>query len=185
MGFNSRTIATLAKTIFLSTIVGLSIFGLFYFIKVATKPPPIIQSFVPLPVPTTTISLEKQQPTSIHIPAIKKNLPIQAALVKDNEWDMFDSSVAWLSTSSVPGEGNVILYAHNWKNLWADLYKLVPGDEIEVDQNGKKTMYVVYESRAVKPTDVDVILSDANQLTLYTCEGSFDQKRRVVFAEPK
>lgn len=107
---------------------------------------------------------------------------MQAALVHDNQWDMFDHAVAWLSTSAVPGEGNVILYAHNRKGLWRDLSRVRPGDTVEVQQDTRWVAYVVTESRTVTPTDVEAVLSDANQLTLYTCEGSFDQKRRVVYA---
>ena len=39
--------------------------------------------------------------------------------------------------------------------------------------------------RPSDPEDVEAILSEDNQLTLYTCEGSFDQKRLVVYADPK
>lgn len=126
----------------------------------------------------------KQPPTSIVIPKIDKDLPIQAAVVKNNEWQLFDTSVAWLSTSAIPGEGNVILYAHNWNTLWGDLDKLQQGDEILLNQNGKAIRYLVTESRTVLPTDIDAILSEHDQLTLYTCEGVFDQKRRVVYAKP-
>ena len=140
----------------------------------------VIQSFTE----QKSQELTKQPPTAIKIEKIKKNLPIQAALVKDNQWDMFPKSVAWLSTSAVPGEGNVILYAHNWPTLWADLYKLQPGDSIEVQQNQTWLSYTVTESRAVQANDINAVLNVKNQLTLYTCEGSFDQKRRVVYAFP-
>ena len=106
--------------------------------------------------------------------------------MRDNEWDLFDDKVSWLSTSAVPGEGeNVILYAHNTPEMLGDLNKLEKGDIIEVQQNDIWTKYVVRESRKVTPKDVEAILSDNNQLTLYTCEGSFNQKRRVVYAEPE
>lgn len=123
-------------------------------------------------------------PTAINIPKIHKNLPIKPATVRGNDWDIFSDSVAWLSTSSVPGEGNVILYAHDWQSLWADLYLLKPGDIIEVKQNNLWKKYKVTESRAVGLHDTKSILSGRNRLTLYTCEGSFDQKRRVVYADP-
>ncbi len=112
-------------------------------------------------------------------------MPIQAALIKDNEWDLFTSAIAWLSTSAAPGEGNVILYGHNWWSLFGDLYKLTPGDTIEVQQNNTWKVYIVTESKAIQSTDVDAVFSKENQLTLYTCEGSFDQKRRVVYAKPQ
>jgi LPXTG-site transpeptidase (sortase) family protein len=125
-------------------------------------------------------------PISITIPKIGKNLPIKPATVRGNDWDMFDDAVAWLSTSAVPGEGNVILYAHDWPTLWKDLYLLTPGDLIEVFQEGTgKRTYVVTVSKAVDQHDIQSILSDENRLTLYTCEGNFDQKRRVVYADMK
>jgi len=136
------------------------------------------------PSPAISIAHTKQPPTGITIPKIGKQLPVQAANVQGNTWDMFDKSVAWLSTSAVPGEGNVILYAHDWPSLWQDLYKLKTGDTVDVYQNQEVHRYVVFESRAVSANDVDAILSEDNQLTMYTCEGSFDQKRRVVYAKP-
>jgi LPXTG-site transpeptidase (sortase) family protein len=134
----------------------------------------------PVAVETNT----KQPPTSVFIPSIHKRLPIQAALVKGNSWDMFDTSVAWLSTSATPGDGNVILYAHDWPSLWGNLYTIKPGDTVEVEQNTLVHTYIVTESRAVNPQDVEAILSSDNQLTMFTCEGTFDQKRRVVYAKP-
>jgi LPXTG-site transpeptidase (sortase) family protein len=135
--------------------------------------------------PITETTNTKQPPTSIFIPKLNKRLPVQASVVKGNTWDLFNTSVAWLSTSAVPGEGNVILYAHDWPNLWGDLYKLQPGDAVEVDQNTTVHIYVVTQSRAVNPEDVQAILSKENQVTMFTCEGTFDQKRRVVVALPQ
>ena len=123
-------------------------------------------------------------PTAINIPKIKKNLPIKSATVHGNNWDMYGDAVAWLSTSATPGRGNVILYAHDWVTLWADLILLKPGDDIQVKQADTWKKYKVTESRAVDQHDIQSILSDKDRLTMYTCEGSFDQKRRVVYAEP-
>lgn len=147
------------------------------------KPAPKVAVLKPSAIAQTSQTSDSP-PTAINIPKINKNLPIKRATVHGNNWDMFGDAVAWLSTSALPGKGNVILYAHDWKTLWADLNQLKPGDTIEVMQNTIKTTYTVTESRAVEPTDVQSILSKSNRLTLYTCEGSFDQKRRVVYAEP-
>lgn len=126
---------------------------------------------------------EKVPPSAIHIPSIGKNLPIKPATVRGNDWDLFDDAVAWLSTSATPKNGNVILYAHDWKSLWADLYKLKKGDPILVLQGNDWIVYSVTESRAVDLHDVQSILTDKDRLTLYTCEGNFDQKRRLVYAQ--
>ncbi len=132
--------------------------------------------------PTTKTTLGP--PTAINIPKIHKNLPIKPATVHGNDWDMFGDAVAWLSTSAVPGNGNVVLYAHNWQSLWGDLYLLKPGDIIDIEQNNLWKTYKVTESRAIDEHDTQSVLSDKNRLTLYTCEGSFDQKRRLVYADP-
>lgn len=138
----------------------------------------------PAPIVVESPPVILYPPTAINIPKINKNLQVKPATVNGNDWDMFSDAVAWLSTSAVPGNGNVILYAHNWRTLWADLYKLEVGDVVEVQQNGEWKTYKVSESRDVKAEDVGAVLSDENRLTLYTCEGSFDQKRRVVYAVP-
>jgi LPXTG-site transpeptidase (sortase) family protein len=133
---------------------------------------------------TTESPTTKIPPTSISIQKLDISLPISAALVHDNEWDIFEDKVSWLSTSAVPGEGNVILYAHDRPEMFGELYKLEKGDIIEIEQDKITVSYKVTESRSVQPQDVEAILSDDNQLTLYTCEGSFDQKRLVVYADP-
>lgn len=148
--------------------------------QILTKIQPAI---TPIPSLSPTPK-SKLPPTAINIPKIHKNLPIKSATIHGNDWDLFGDAVAWLSTSAVPGEGNVILYAHDWQSLWADLYLLKPGDIIEVQQNNLWKKYKVTESRAVGLHDTKSILSNKNRLTLYTCEGSFDQKRRVVYADP-
>lgn len=133
---------------------------------------------------TPTPQRRRDPPTAINIPKINRNLPIKPAEVHDNTWDLFSDAVAWLSTSAAPGDGNVILYAHDWVPLWADLVLLKPGDDIEVEQGNVWKKYKVTTSKAVDQHDVTSILSNSQRLTMYTCEGSFDQKRRVVYAAP-
>lgn len=165
--------------ILVSLGVGFAVYVFLGLGPVAKAPQPIKAVVSPAQKPV------KIAPSAIDIPKIKRNLPIKSAKVTGNNWDLFDDAVAWLSTSQTPGNGNVILYAHDWKPLWRDIYKLVPGDEILVLQEGKWHPYAVTESRLVNEHDIASILSDQNRLTLYTCEGTFDDKRRVVYAEPK
>jgi LPXTG-site transpeptidase (sortase) family protein len=137
------------------------------------------------------ISIENDRPTSntkntpvtLKIDKLNLRLPIQAATVHGNTWDLYDQSVAWLSTSAIAGEGNTVLYAHDWINLFGYLYKLKKGDELKVMQNGKWLAYQVTDNHLINPGDVSAVLSSKNQLTLYTCEGTFDSKRRIVYAD--
>lgn len=134
-------------------------------------------------VSPTPFILTKVPPTAVSIPKIGINLPISAATVNGNDWELFDDKVSWLATSAVPNEGNVILYAHDKWNLFGLLYKLVPGDIVNVEQNDKWVKYSVTESKSVLPSDLASVLSDENRLTLYTCNGIFDRRRLVVYAK--
>ncbi len=162
------------KYIFLVVIsIGVGLFT--YWLNTQANQPPHFSSATPQ---------TQSPPTAVKIAKLNLNLPIQAAVVRDNHWDLFDKSVSWLSTSAVPGQGNVILYAHNRKQLFGNLYQLKPGDIIEVQQQDQWLKYQVDISRSVTDKDLAAVLSSDNRLTLYTCEGSFDQKRLVVYASP-
>lgn len=133
----------------------------------------------PLATPIT-----EQPPTNLSIPKLSLDLPISAAVIKNGQWQVYDDKVAWLATSSVPRKGNVILYAHNTQKLFGNLKDLKIGDTITVQQNGIESNYSVTKIQTIKANDVEAIVSENNQLTLYTCEGIFDQKRLVVYATP-
>ena len=124
-------------------------------------------------------------PTSITIPQLTLNLSVAPAKIVDNQWTLYDDKVSWLATSQTPGKGNVILFAHNRDNLFGNLKTLAIGQEITVGDGSNLYTYEVTQSRRVTPSDVDAVLSDEDQLTLYTCDGSFDQKRLIVIALPK
>jgi LPXTG-site transpeptidase (sortase) family protein len=157
--------------IIISLYIGLAVFKLTDpNLKWSKENPSIVQTAVKIP-------------SNIKIPKLNLDLAVSASVVKGNDWEVFDDKVAWLSTSSLPGEGNTILYAHDRVGLFADLYKLKIGDEISIFSNDSWKTYKVIEVRKVLPTDINSILSNRNRLTLYTCNGAFDQKRLVVYAE--
>ena len=126
-------------------------------------------------------------PTSIVIPTLDLDLPVAPGIVKNNQWTLYDDKISWLATSEAPGSGkNVILYGHNRPLLFGKLDSLQIGEEIIViGKGGVAFTYTVAQRRKILPEDIDVIISPKNQLTLYTCEGSFDEKRLVVIAYPK
>lgn len=125
-------------------------------------------------------------PTAIFIPALNLDLTVAPGIVKNNQWTLYDDKISWLATSEAPGSGkNVILYGHNRPLLFGPLDKINIGEEIIVKNNDDTFVYVVSEMRKVSPKEVDVIISPKNQLTLYTCDGSFDERRLIVIALPK
>ena len=130
------------------------------------------------------ILAEKIYPTSINIENLNLNLTISPGIIKNNHWTLYEDKVSWLSTSGDLNRGNIILYAHNRPSLFGNLVNLEIGDKVFVEGSGKKQAYIVKEKRKVLPTDVEAVISDKNELTLYTCNGSFDEKRLIVKADP-
>ena len=126
----------------------------------------------------------KISPSVLSFPTLGLNLRVTSGVIIDNEWTLFDDQASWLSTSNEPGEGNVIIYAHNRPGLFGDLDKLALGDEIIIDHSNGRFKYSVTDSHKVKPNEIEAVLSGENRLTLYTCDGAFDQKRLIVIAEP-
>lgn len=125
-------------------------------------------------------------PVAITIPSLALDLSISPGIVQNNQWTLYDDRISWLATSEPPGSGkNVILYGHNRPLLFGSLDKLQIGEEIIVKNSEETFTYVVSEMRKVLPEEVDVIISPKNQLTLYTCDGSFDERRLIVIAYPK
>lgn len=127
----------------------------------------------------------RTSPNFVSIPSIGLALPVAAGVISENQWTLYDDRVSWLSTSAVPGGGNVILYAHNRPHLFGGLHEVGVGDQIFLEREGWEYLYEVVEVRKVTPDDVGAILSEQDQLTLYTCDGTFDQRRLVVIAHPR
>ena len=140
---------------------------------------------VTLASPSPTPAVQAFPPRVISIPAVDINLIVSPGKIVNNQWTLYDDKVSWLATSQTPGHGNVILYGHNRPNVLGNLSKVQIGQEIIIETRGQKYVYQIAEKRKVLPNEVDVIVSDKNQLTLYTCDGSFDQRRLVVIAYPK
>jgi len=140
---------------------------------------PSIQWFRPKATPLPVIV---SSPTDIKIPKLNLDLAVSPSVIKNNEWQLFNDRVAWLSTSAIPTKGNTILYAHDRAGLFGDLYKLKVGEEIDI-YNGNWISYKVTEIHAVTSTDINAVFGNENRLTLYTCEGTFDEKRLVVYAK--
>jgi len=128
-------------------------------------------------------TIKNDPPSHIFISSVDLDLPVAPAKIVESQWTLYDDKASWLVTSKAPGEGNVILFAHNRDNLFGALRKINIGDEIQITSGDKKFTYKVVDKHQVKPDDVQAVLSDENRLTLYTCDGSFDQKRLIVIAK--
>ncbi|MFZ3009721.1 MAG: sortase [Candidatus Microsaccharimonas sp.] len=120
------------------------------------------------------------------IPKINVDVPVMYDVGSDYDSQMkaMETGVAHFSipgASSHPGEiGNTAIAGHssndlfdsgNYKFIFAQLEKLVPGDSIYANYNGKRYTYVITKTEVVKPNEVNKLVypADKPMLTLITC----------------
>lgn len=142
---------------------------------------PIVQSMPSLSAPTPGPS----QARSIFIPKLWNDA---APVVQGDGWEQLKKGVGQHIGSSDPGaNGNMVLSAHNdiFGELFRDLDKLKPGDEIRVQTSMQEYVYRVTGMRIVSPTDVSVMEPTSKAtVTLISCYPYLvDTERIVVFGE--
>ncbi len=140
-----------------------------------------MQSLANLPAPTPG----PQQAIQIDIPAINvHNWPI----VQGDGWEQLKKGVGQHIGSANPGEnGNVVLAGHDdvFGEVFRDLDKLQPGDQVILYTMQQQFIYIVTETRIVEPSQVDVMNPTSDPtVTLISCYPYMvDNKRIVVFAK--
>jgi sortase A len=137
---------------------------------------PIVQSLADIPLPTPG----PEQANRIQIPAIGVDAPI----VQGDGWEQLKKGVGQHIGSANPGEnGNVILSAHNdiFGEIFRDLDRLEPGDEITIYTNQRTYIYIVSQTQVVEPTQVEVMeSSDQPKLTLISCYPYLVDDQRIA-----
>lgn len=136
----------------------------------------IMQSYENLPIPTPGPQAARQ----IQIPAISINAPV----VMGDGWEQLKKGIGQHLNTANPGEtGNMVVSAHNdiFGELFKDLDKLKPGDEVIVITQDRTYTYVVTETQIVQPTDVEVMNQTTNStLTLISCYPYRKDTQRIV-----
>jgi len=130
---------------------------------------------------------ESNNPVRITIPFLNLDLSVEEAQIVDNIWQVSKTGVSHLSSSADPGSGgNIVIYAHNKKNLFGPLLRVKKGDLINIqDETGVRHSYMVIETKIVSPREIGYVLPGNEEiLTLYTCTGLADSKRFIVQAKP-
>jgi len=84
---------------------------------------------------------------------------------------------------------NVVIGAHSGTGKYAlfnEINKLKPNDKIIIYYNNKKYVYIVYEIKEVKDTEIDVLENNGiSILTLLTCKINDNSKRVVVIGNKR
>jgi sortase A len=138
---------------------------------------PYVQSITPPPPPTPGPG----QPIRLDIPAL--NL-IGKPIVPGTDWEQLKKGVGHHPGTANPGErGNLVLAAHNdiFGEIFRDLDRLRPGDEIIVHTLDRTYRYVVAETRLVEPTQIDVMNPTSEPtVTLISCYPYLIDTQRIV-----
>ena len=131
----------------------------------------------------------------LYIPKIDINLPYASGGAETMEHG------AWWrkpENGNPKDGGNFVLSAHRFimgltpqqtlrKSPFYNIDKLTVGDEMVVDYNGARYIYVISEKRSVKPEAIEIEQrTDQPQLTLYSCTlGGANDGRDVLIARLK
>jgi sortase A len=137
---------------------------------------PLVQSMAEVPIPTPG----PEQANRIQIPA----LGVDAPIVQGDGPEQLKKGVGQNIGSANPGKaGNVVLSAHNdvYGEIFRDLDRLKPGDEITIHTNQRAYTYVVTGSEVVEPTYVRVMDQTSDSImTLISCYPYLVDNQRIV-----
>ena len=103
----------------------------------------------------------------LRIPALGLSLPVIS------EWSDSNLKVAPCRYSGSAYQGGLVIAGHNYRTHFAGLTSLETGDQITfTDMDGNVFLYEVAGIEILQPTDVEDMISDAWDLTLFTCDYS-------------
>jgi len=126
-----------------------------------------------------------QIPQRIIVPKTGIDLPIKAAPIQEDTWDVYLDAASFGEGSSIPGVGgNTIIFSHDIPRLFYSLHSLIGGDRIHLTTDTDILEYAVKEIHIVSPEDIHYLEQKyKNQLTLFTCTGEAYSKRLVIIAQ--
>jgi sortase A len=116
----------------------------------------------------------------VKIPGIN----VFARIVQGDGWEELKQGVGQhLGTPNPGDDGNIVLSAHNdvFGELFRDLDKLEPGDEVILYTEEKAYTYVVRQTQIVEPTAVEVMGPTREPVvTLISCYPYLVDNKRIV-----
>ena len=137
---------------------------------------PLVQSLADLPVPTPG----PQQALRLQISAIGVDHPV----VQGDGWEQLKKGIGQHIGTPNPGEkGNLVLSAHNdvFGEIFRDLDRLKPGDEVVVFTSQRTYTYTVQQTQIVEPTQVEVMAPTQEAVvTLISCYPYMVDNKRIV-----
>ncbi len=121
-----------------------------------------------------TVELDGQRYLGVlEIPALELSLPVMA------DWDYDRLRRAPCRQFGSLAESNLVIAGHNYKNHFARLRSLKPGDAVTfIDMNGVTHAFSVAAVEILAPESVEDVQNSGYPLALYTCTTG--AKSRVV-----
>lgn len=115
---------------------------------------------------------------TIYIDKISKNLPII------DSWDYDKLNVAPCVYSGSIENKDLVICAHSYKTHFSDLYKLNRNDYIVITEiNGKEHLYKVCDTDVIDPYDVNPVIDNKYDLTLFSCHDGGTNRLAVYCIE--
>ena len=109
---------------------------------------------------------------------------VDAPVVQGDDWEALKTGVGLNASSGIPGKpGNVILSGHNdiFGQVFRELDRLVPGDEILLLTEKNAYTYIVTGTQIVQPSQVEVMRqTEDSTLTLISCYPYLVDTQRIV-----
>jgi LPXTG-site transpeptidase (sortase) family protein len=173
-----KTLGLFASLLMLATIASM---GLWWRYRVSLTD----AASGPLPAEVTDTADREilLEPVEIRIPRFDIELQVKAATVSGNSWTIYDDAASWLLSSGTLTDGNMVIYAHNKREMFDQIRQLKAGDFIMVSSLDRMGRYKVSESFEARASDVLYVTQPAHRLTVYTCSGPLDLKRHFVLAD--
>ena len=116
----------------------------------------------------------------IGIPSIGVDAPV----IQGDDWEALKTGVGLNASSGIPGKsGNVILSGHNdiFGQVFRELDKLEPGDEIMLLTEKNAYTYIVTGTQIVQPSQIEVMRqTEESTLTLISCYPYLVDTQRIV-----
>ena len=98
------------------------------------------------------------------LPSLGLELPVIS------DWDYDRLQVAPCRQLGSPGNGDLVIAAHNYQSHFGRLKELVEGDKVVfTDMKGASYEYAVAETRILQPDELDAVADSDYELVLYTC----------------
>lgn len=134
--------------------------------------------------PSFVSSEYKEEPQRIIIPAVEINLPVEKARIVNETWEVLSDVASFGEGTSFPGEqGNTIIFSHAIYSLFGNLPNVPIESYVYLTTDSYTFTYKIVKTNSVTPDDLSILKSgNEKTLILYTCEGSFDEKRFVAKA---